>query len=62
MKRLDLIRHLERHGCGFLREGGNHSIYVNRTAKKSPPFRGIVKSSNLRREKSARIWKFRTRE
>ncbi|MEP7338743.1 MAG: type II toxin-antitoxin system HicA family toxin [Acidobacteriota bacterium] len=30
MKRVDLIRYLERHGCEFLREGGNHSIYVNR--------------------------------
>jgi mRNA interferase HicA len=34
MKRLDLIRHLERHGCEFLREGGNHTIYVSRTAKR----------------------------
>jgi mRNA interferase HicA len=34
MKRLDLIRHLERHGCEFLREGGSHTIYVNRPAKK----------------------------
>ena len=34
MKRLDLIRHLERHGCEFLREGGNHTIYVNRAKKK----------------------------
>jgi predicted RNase H-like HicB family nuclease/predicted RNA binding protein YcfA (HicA-like mRNA interferase family) len=23
------IRHLERHGCQLLREGGNHTIYVN---------------------------------
>jgi hypothetical protein len=23
MKRVDLIRHLERHGCEFLREGNN---------------------------------------
>ncbi|MFN0049671.1 MAG: type II toxin-antitoxin system HicA family toxin [Cytophagales bacterium] len=29
MKRGDLIRHLERHDCKLLREGGNHSIYVN---------------------------------
>jgi mRNA interferase HicA len=29
VKRLDLIRHLERHGCRLLREGGNHSVYVN---------------------------------
>ncbi len=30
MKRIDVIRHLERHGCEFLREGGNHTMYVNR--------------------------------
>ncbi len=35
MKRVDLMRHLERHGCEFLREGGNHSVYVNRAAQKS---------------------------
>jgi predicted RNA binding protein YcfA (HicA-like mRNA interferase family) len=29
MKRQDLIRHLEAHGCYLLREGGKHSIYVN---------------------------------
>ncbi|NQT12887.1 MAG: type II toxin-antitoxin system HicA family toxin [Planctomycetes bacterium] len=29
MKRQALIRHLEGHGCYLLREGGNHSIYVN---------------------------------
>ncbi len=30
MKRKDLIRHLEKNGCLFLREGSNHTIYVNR--------------------------------
>ena len=35
MKRADLIRHLEQHGCILFREGGNHSIYVNRRARKS---------------------------
>lgn len=34
MKRRDLIRHLEAHGCELLREGGNHSVYVNRSARK----------------------------
>ncbi len=34
MKRIDLIRHLESHGCELLREGGNHTIYVNRAVKK----------------------------
>lgn len=35
MKRRDLIKHLERHGCELLREGGSHSLYVNRTKQKS---------------------------
>ncbi|MGE0474630.1 MAG: type II toxin-antitoxin system HicA family toxin, partial [Nitrospirales bacterium] len=34
MKRKDLIRHLEKSGCEFLREGGNHTVYVNRREKK----------------------------
>ena len=35
MKRRDLIRHLEAHGCELLRVGGNHSVYVNRIARKT---------------------------
>jgi predicted RNA binding protein YcfA (HicA-like mRNA interferase family) len=35
MKRLDLIRHLEQFGCQLLREGGSHSVYVNRAAGKA---------------------------
>jgi mRNA interferase HicA len=35
VKRADLIRHLEQHGCELVREGRNHSIYVNRRARKS---------------------------
>jgi mRNA interferase HicA len=34
MKRLDLIRHLEAHGCTLLREGGNHTVYVNPAKRK----------------------------
>ena len=34
MRRLDLIRHLTAHGCQQLREGGRHSIYVNRDRSK----------------------------
>ena len=30
MKRGDLLRHLEDHGCALLREGGNHSVWINR--------------------------------
>lgn len=29
MKRTEFIRHLESHGCVFVREGGNHTIYRN---------------------------------
>ncbi len=35
MKHRDLIRYLKRNGCELLREGGNHSVYVNRKRKKS---------------------------
>jgi mRNA interferase HicA len=35
MKRIDLIRHLERHECELLREGSNHTMYVNRQARRS---------------------------
>lgn len=35
MKRTDLIRHLEQHVCEFHRQGGNHTIYVNRKARRS---------------------------
>lgn len=30
MKRGDLLRHLKDHNCVWLREGGNHSVWVNR--------------------------------
>lgn len=35
MKRLDLIRHLEKQGCELLREGGSHTMYVNRATQRS---------------------------
>ena len=34
MKRRDFIRHLEANNCQLMREGGNHSVYVNRSARK----------------------------
>nr|CBX28481.1 hypothetical protein N47_G38050 [uncultured Desulfobacterium sp.] len=34
MKRKDVIRYLEDNGCEFLREGANHTVYVNRHEKK----------------------------
>ena len=35
MKRIDLIRHLESQGCEFMREGKQHSLYINRQTRKS---------------------------
>ena len=29
MKRKDLLKHLRKHGCQFVREGGEHSIWEN---------------------------------
>jgi len=34
VKRRDLVRHLELNGCELLREGGRHTVYVNRTTRK----------------------------
>lgn len=34
MKHRDLIRHLRAQGCSLLREGGKHSVYVNRKTMK----------------------------
>jgi mRNA interferase HicA len=35
VKRKDLMRHLAAHGCEVLREGGRHTIVVNRAARQS---------------------------
>ena len=35
MKRADLIRHLERHGCEFQREGSRHTVYFNPKNKRT---------------------------
>ena len=35
MKRRDLVRHLESHGCELLREGSRHSVFVNRNKGKA---------------------------
>ncbi len=35
MKRRDVLRHIEEPGCEFLREGGNHTVYVNRARRKA---------------------------
>ena len=37
MKLRDLLKHLHENGCEFLREGGNHSVYVNRVTALTDP-------------------------
>jgi len=34
VKRIDLIRHVESNGCRLLREGSNHSVYLNEAKRK----------------------------
>ena len=34
MNREALLRHLRQHGCELQREGGKHSVYVNRSSGK----------------------------
>jgi mRNA interferase HicA len=34
VRRVDLLRYLDRHGCGLLREGSRHAVYVNRISGK----------------------------
>ena len=29
MKQVDLIKHIHKHGCVFVREGGSHSVWRN---------------------------------
>ena len=35
MKRLDLVRHLEAHGCRLLREGASHTVYLNPASRRT---------------------------
>jgi len=35
VKLRNLLRHLEAHGCELLREGSKHSVYVNRSTRKT---------------------------
>jgi mRNA interferase HicA len=34
MKRRELLRHLQQHGCSLLREGGRHSWWINPVMKR----------------------------
>ena len=34
MKRRDVLRHLHQHGCRFVREGGDHTVFENQANSK----------------------------
>ncbi len=57
MKRADLLRHLEQHGCVFLREGGRHSVYVNRATRKTSTVPRHREINDLLRGRSAKTSK-----
>jgi len=37
MKREKVLQHLRDNGCNFLREGGNHTMYINSISGKIVP-------------------------
>ena len=51
MKRTKLLKHLQRHGCKFHREGGNHTIYTNadETRKSAIPRHPEIKPNTTRK-------------
>lgn len=51
MKRTKLVKHLHIHGCKFLREGGNHTIYTsaNGTSKTAVPRHPEIKPNTVRK-------------
>lgn len=34
MKRIDLVRHVRKHGCELVREGAKHSVFVNPASRR----------------------------
>ena len=62
MKRRELIRHLNAHGCELLREGANHSIFVNAILKRLRRFPGIASLTSSWPGKFAAIFKYRSPE
>ena len=54
MKRRDLIQHLEENGCQSLREGGKHTLFVNRTTRKATTVPRHRESNNFLARKICR--------
>jgi len=47
MKHKDLVRHIEQHGYKFVREGKEHTLYINKQ-RGLPPCHAIVKFQGVR--------------
>ena len=56
MKRVDLIQHLELHGCELVREGKQHTLYINRQTKESSAVRVTVRFLLEPCEAFAALW------
>lgn len=47
MKRVEFLKHLRAHGCIMLREGANHTIYLNPANQKQSTIGRHQELSNL---------------
>ena len=57
MKRRDLLRHLRQHGCRFVREGSDHSIWEN-PANRADGGSATSRDSRLYGRAFANNWEF----
>jgi mRNA interferase HicA len=54
MKRVDLLRHLERNGCVLLREGAKHTVYHNPKVQRTAT---VPRHKEIKTPTAARICK-----
>jgi len=54
MKRKDLIKHLRKNGCVFIREGARHSVFFNPSIKKLSTVPRHTEINNLLAKKICR--------
>jgi mRNA interferase HicA len=54
MKRTTLVKHLERHGCVLVREGGRHSVYRHPATGRTTTVPRHVEIGNLLARKICR--------
>ena len=54
MKRNDLIRHLRKNGCIFIREGARHSVFFNSLMKKTSTVPRHIEIDNFLAKKICR--------